>query len=192
MRASTANLYPNLLNCYMLPLNGMIRKSAWTYIWVFRWDLPAVPPEWPMFLCRVMLLVVLCLVDMVGDQSNLLINRMPQQHHTKAIISQWVDSNSRVHVNLKCSSLLNVRRIRGILLFVRGSMRLSGNVNWQMVRNISIKSHLRLISMLALVQRHTNFQCNLRQRVWEVLMLVGHPITSNYNIDPCLMKSLLC
>ena len=141
LRASAANLYPNVLNCYMLPLSGMIRKSACTYIGVFRRDLPAVPPEWPMFLCRVMLLVVLCLVDMVGDQSNLLINRMPQQHHTKAIISQWVDSNSRVHVNLKCSSLLNVHRIRGILLFVRGSMRLSGNVNWQKVRNISIKSH---------------------------------------------------
>ena len=141
LRASAANLYSNLLNCYMLPLNGMIRKSAWTYIWVFRRDLPAVPAEWPMFLCRVMLLVVLCLVDMVGDQSNLLINRMLQQHHTKAIISQWVDSNGRVHVNLKCSSLLNVHRIRGILLFVRGSMRLSGNVNWQMVRNIAIKSH---------------------------------------------------
>ena len=139
--ASAASLYPNHLNCYMLPLNGMIRKSACTYIGVFRRDLLAVPPEWLMFLCRVMLLVVLCLVDMVGDQSNLLINRMPQPHHTKAIISQWVDSNSRVHVNLKCSSLLNVRRIRGILLFVRGSMRLSGNVNWQMVRNISIKSH---------------------------------------------------
>ena len=137
--ASAANLYPNLLNCYMLPLNGIIRKSVCTFIGVFRRDLPAVPPEWPMFLCRVMLLVVLCLVDMVGDQSNPLINRMPQQHHTKAIISQWVDSNSRVHVNLKCSSLLNVHRIRGILLFVRGSMRLSGNVNWQMVRNISIK-----------------------------------------------------
>ena len=85
-----------------------------------------------------MLSVVLCLGVMVEDQSRQLISRMRHQHRTKAMTSQLVDSKCKVHVNLKCNSLLSVHRIRGTSHCVRDSMRHSGSVNWQMVRNISV------------------------------------------------------
>ena len=88
--------------------------------------------------CRVMLSVVLCLGVMVEDQSRQLISRMRHQHRTKAMTSQLVDSKCKVHVNLKCNSLLSVHRIRGTSHCVRDSMRHSDSVNWQMVRNISV------------------------------------------------------
>ena len=84
-----------------------------------------------------MLSVVLCLGVMVEDQSRQLISRMRHQHRTKAMTSQLVDSKCKVHVNLKCNSLLSVHRVRGTSHCVRDSMRHSGSVNWQMVRNIS-------------------------------------------------------
>lgn len=80
-----------------------------------------------LFVCRVMLLAVLCLVAMVENQSSQHISKIWQLHHIKVMIS-----NKRINwapVSGNCNNLFSVHRTRVILHSVRGSMRHSGSAN---------------------------------------------------------------
>ena len=87
-----------------------------------------------LYVSRVMLLVVLCLVAMVENQSSQHISKIWQHHHTRVMIS-----NNRTNwapVSGNCDNLLSVHKTRVTLHFVRDSMRRSGNANLQMVREV--------------------------------------------------------